>query len=116
MSNTVGLPWSTARIRSSPAPVSMFLLGRSAELPSAPGVLHEHEVPELDVALLAAVGRAALGPDVGPVVAEDLGARPARAGLAHLPEVVLAEALDALGGEADASAQISSASSSSRGR
>ena len=79
------------------------LAGQVAELAVGPAqVLGEHQVPDLDVAVLGrGVGRAALGPDVGPVVEEDLGARAARPGLAHLPEVVLAEALDALAGKAD---------------
>ncbi len=63
-------------------------------------VLHEDEVPDLDVAVVIrrraavdAVGRAA--------VEEDLRARARRAGLAGRPVVgVLAEALDALGREA----------------
>ena len=64
-------------------------------------VLHEHEVPELEVALLAAVGGAALGSVGGALVEEDLAAGPAGAGVARLPEVVLAEPLDALGTDAD---------------
>ncbi len=79
------------------------LAGQVAELTvGPPEVLGEHQVPDLDVAVLGrGVGGAALGPDVGPVVPEDLGGRAARAGLAHLPEVVLVEALDARAGEAD---------------
>jgi hypothetical protein len=76
--------------------------GRSAE--AAVGlaeVLREHEVPELDVALLGPVRGTALGAEVGPEVPEDLRARPARAGLPHLPEVVLVEPLDARTREAD---------------
>ena len=59
-------------------------------------VPHEHEVPELDVAVAAAVGGAALVAPLGAAVVVDLRARTARAGLAHLPEVVLVEALDPL--------------------
>ena len=51
--------------------------------------LHEHEVPDLDVAVAVLVGRArrAAG-DVRAVVVEDLGAGAAGAGVGHLPEVV----------------------------
>ena len=51
--------------------------------------LHEHEIPDLDVAVALGFrrsGRAA--PDLGAVVVEDLRARSARAGVGHLPEVV----------------------------
>ncbi len=51
--------------------------------------LHEDEVPDLDepvAVLVRAAGRAA--GDVGAVVVEDLRARAARAGIAHLPEIV----------------------------
>ena len=68
-----------------------------------PQVLGEDEVPDLDVALLGlGVGRAAVGPQLGSVVPEDLRGRPTGAGLPHLPEVVGPHALDALAGEADA--------------
>ncbi len=65
--------------------------------------LHEHEVPDLDVALLAALGRAAARTPLGALVIPDLGAGPARPGgaLLHLPEVVLAHPLHSFGGEAD---------------
>ena len=56
--------------------------------------LHEDEVPDLDVAVLAPVLRAALGAELRAEVPEDLGARAARAGVAHAPEVVVAQALD----------------------
>ena len=77
--------------------MSTFLAGQVGE--AAVGVaegLHEHEVPELDVAVAAAVGRAALVAPLGAAVVEDLRARTARTGLAHLPEVVLVEPLDPL--------------------
>ena len=72
--------------------------------------LHEHVVPDLDVAvaiLSRRSGRAA--GDLGTVVVEDLAARPARAGVAHHPEVVgrvaralvVADPHDALGRQAD---------------
>ena len=67
----------------------------------APDVLHEHQVPDLEIALGLA-GRAAAGAEGGAAVVVDLRAGPARAGHAHVPVVVLlAEALDALGGHAD---------------
>ena len=51
--------------------------------------LHEHQVPDLDEAVAGLVGaarRPARHP--GPVVVEDLRARPARPGIAHRPEIV----------------------------
>ena len=64
--------------------------------------LHEHEVPDLDVAvavLIGAAGRAAR--DRRAVVVEDLRARAARAGIAHRPEIVARrDAHDALFGQA----------------
>ncbi len=65
-----------------------------------PAVLHEHEVPELDVALLGTVLRPAGRAELLALVEEQLRARAARAGIAHLPEVVLAQPLDPLGGDA----------------
>ena len=58
--------------------------------------LHEHEVPDLDVAVLVAAGPA-VGAELGAEVPEDLRAGAARAGVGHAPEVVVAQALDALG-------------------
>ena len=51
--------------------------------------LHEHEVPDLDEAVAVLVG-AARRParHLRPVVVEDLGARAARSGIAHRPEIV----------------------------
>ncbi len=64
-------------------------------------VLHEDQVPDLQVAL-AVDRRAALLAVLGAAVVVDLRARAARAGDAHGPEVVLhAQALDPLGGHAD---------------
>ena len=101
MSQIDVLPCTTIRLRSRPAPVSM--LGFGSGDARAVGLLvelHEHEVPDLDVAV-GLGDRAAVGTELGPEVPEDLRRRTARAGVAHAPEVVLAEALDALGGEAD---------------
>ena len=64
-------------------------------------VLHEHEVPELDVPVVAAVRRPAVRAPLGPGVEMDLGAGTARPRLTHLPEVLLVEPLDALDREAD---------------
>ena len=72
--------------------------------------LHEHVVPDFDVAVavfLGGAGRAA--PDVRAVVVENFGARAARAGVAHHPEIVrgvaralvVADADHALGRHAD---------------
>jgi len=58
-------------------------------------VLHEDEIPDLDVAVAVGVGRA--GRTAGNLVAvveEDFRARAARAGVAHRPEIVV-------GGDAD---------------
>ena len=55
----------------------------------------ENEVPELDVTRLAAAHRAAADPPFGAPVEVDLRTRPARAGVAHLPEIVFFRALDA---------------------
>jgi hypothetical protein len=72
--------------------------------------LHEHVVPDLDVAVAVFIRRArwAAG-DLRAVVVEDLGAWSAGAGVAHHPEVVggergalvVADAHDALGRHAD---------------
>ena len=51
--------------------------------------LHEHEIPDLDVAVAFRLGRPGrAAPDLGAMVVEDLRARAARAGVGHLPEVV----------------------------
>ena len=65
-------------------------------------VRHEDEVVDLHdaVAVAGPAVRVAAGVGLAAVV-EDLGALPARARLARLPEVVLAEPHDALGGDAD---------------
>ena len=67
-------------------------------------VLHEDEVPELHepVARAGSPSGPPSGPNVGPAVDVQLAARAARAGVAHLPEVVLvAETLDPLHRHAD---------------
>ncbi len=63
-------------------------------------VLHEDQIPDLDEPFLPSVGRSPLVPVVGTLVKEDLRARTARPGIAHLPEVVLAQPLDPGGGDA----------------
>ncbi len=55
--------------------------------PLAPDVLHEDEVPDLQVAVLVG-NRPAVPAVFGPAVEVDLRARPARARHAHRPEVV----------------------------
>ena len=58
--------------------------------PGVPVELHEHQVPQLDVAIAVLVGatrRAAR--HLGPVVVEHLGTGTAGPGVAHRPEVVL---------------------------
>ena len=66
-------------------------------------VLHEHEIPDLDVTVAVGVGTAGRpAGNVGAVVVENLRARAARTGVAHHPEVVLlATAREARGVDAD---------------
>ena len=72
--------------------------------------LHEHEVPDLDVAVAVGLGRSRRpAPDLRAVVVEDLRAGAAGTGVGHLPEVVggvlralvVADAHDALARHAD---------------
>ena len=70
--------------------------------------LHEHEVPDFDVAISIGVRRAGRAArDLRPMVVEDLAAGPAGTRLAHLPEVVgtaarlVADTGDALARHAD---------------
>ncbi len=72
--------------------------------------LHEHVVPDFDVAVAVGIGAAGRpARHLGPVVVEDLGTRAARAGVGHHPEVValvlaalvVADAHHALGRQAD---------------
>src|SRR5471030_251959 len=54
--------------------------------------LHEHDVPDFDVAIaifFCRTRRAA--PDVIAMIKEDFGARAARTGVTHLPEVIRSE-------------------------
>ena len=62
--------------------------------------LHEHEVPDLDVAVLARAPGPLRG-RLGTEVPEDLRGGPARAGVGHAPEVGVAQALDPLGRQPD---------------
>ncbi len=73
-----------------------------------PVVLHEHQVPDLDIAVAIRLGRAGWpAGDPRAVVVEDFAARAARAGFAHLPEIIraaaglVADAGDALLGHFD---------------
>ena len=105
MSKTESTPCSRQAPRSTPRPVSTFCFGQRHELGARPQVvLHEDEVVELHVAVALAAGRAvvAAAAVLGAAVEEDLGARPARAGLRRLPEVVLAEPHDPVGRDPDA--------------
>ena len=53
--------------------------------------LHEHQVPDLDEAIAVGIGRAGRSTrDMLAVVVEDLRTRPARADLAHGPEIIRA--------------------------
>ncbi len=54
-----------------------------------PVVLHEHQVPDLDITVAVLFGGAGRpAPDLGAVVIEDLGTGTAGTGIAHRPEVV----------------------------
>ena len=70
----------------------MFCCGSGVSVPvGGEVVLHEDEVPELEVALAALAVRAAVGlaaAVLGAAVVEDLGARAAGAGVGRLPEVL----------------------------
>ncbi len=73
-------------------PVSIDGRGRARRV--AAGLLlelHEHQIPDLDKAVAIGIGRTgrAAG-DVVAVIVEDLRARPARAGVAHCPEIIRA--------------------------
>ena len=70
--------------------------------------LHEHEVPDLEPAVAVGIRRARRSArNVRAVVVENLAARTARSGFAHLPEVVgaaarlVADAHDTVRGQAD---------------
>ena len=83
--------------------VAVGQLGHGAVLLAV--VLGEHQVPELQVTVAVAAGRAvgAAAADLGALVVVDLRARAARAGGASCPEVVvLAQAGDVLLGHAEA--------------
>ena len=56
---------------------------------AAQHVLHEHEVPDLEVAVLALRPEVEVRPVLRPAVVEDLRARPTGAGHAHRPVVLL---------------------------
>ncbi len=92
-------PCRMGRIRSRPAPVSMFFFGQLG--PGAVGrlvELHEDQVPDLDVAVLVPVLGAAALAVLGPLVDEDLRVRSTGPRGPHGPEVVVvAHALDPLG-------------------
>ncbi len=63
--------------------------GVSVPLRRSPVELHEHEVPDLDVAIALGFGRSrGAAPYFRAVVVEDLRAWSARAGIGHLPEIV----------------------------
>jgi hypothetical protein len=86
-------------------PVSMFLRGRSpriskSALPAfAAQILHEDEVPDLDVAVVVR-RRSPVDAVRGPAVEEDLRAGTGRTGLTRRPVVgVLAQSLDAVVGK-----------------
>jgi hypothetical protein len=84
-------------------PVSIEGFGSSETIsPAACSILHEDEVPDLDEAVAVLVRRCPAGRrDVVAMVVEDLRAGPARAVVAHRPEIVLGrDADDAAFGQA----------------
>ena len=95
-------------MRSTPMPVSMFLAGSSPAMSKSTLlrtgrqlVLHEDEVPDLEVAVLVG-DRAALLAVLGAAVEVDLRAGTAGAGNAHVPVVVgLVATLHPLGRQPD---------------
>ncbi len=96
------VPWMTGRMRSRPAPVSILGRGRLVGGTVAVAVvLHEHQVPDLHEPLRPTEGRSPFVAVAGSLVEEELRTRAAWAGIAHLPEVVVAEALDPLRRDAD---------------
>ncbi len=99
MSQTESLPCSTPRMRSSPAPVSMFFFGQlRVRAVAVAVVLHEHEVPDLEEPGVAAVRRAAVVAVALAQVDEDLRVGAARPGrTARRAPPVVAQPLDALG-------------------
>ena len=71
-------------------PVSTDGWAMDAVRRAVPVVLHEHQVPDFDVAVairLRCAGRTAR--NLRTVIVENFGAGAAGAGIAHLPEVVL---------------------------
>ena len=91
-------------MRSSPAPVSIDGLGSGVRVPSGAWLycMNTRFQNSMKRSPCGIVQRAAVGAERRAAVDVDLAARPARAGVAHLPEVVLvAEALDALHRHAD---------------
>ena len=80
-------------MRSSPMPVSIDGAGSGLSVAvRLPVELHEHVVPDLDVAVAAALDAAADRLRARQMIAAevvDLRAAAARAGVAHLPEVVV---------------------------
>ena len=114
VANTDSTPFEIDRMRSKPAPVSMFFWGSSSHRPPGPrSYCMNTRFQNSTKRSSPPKRRSAVVAELGALVEEDLRARPARPGLAHPPEVVLVEALDPLGGHADRGrARVSAASSS----
>ena len=103
VSKTESWPWRMGRIRSRPAPVSMFLRGSSVSVPAASRLSCMKTRFQISTKRWSPP---CLGPPSCavrlPLVEEDLRVGPAGPGVAHGPEVVLvAHALDPLGAQAD---------------
>ena len=98
-------------------PVSTDGFGNGLEHAVArPIVLHEHEIPDLDVAVAVLVGRSRRTAwDLRAVIVENLAARTAGAGVAHLPEIGASRPsrVQRVGSMPISSVQIRSAASSS---
>ena len=104
VSHTASTPCSRHSIRSSPRPVSIDGFGNSVRLPSGAWLycMKTRFQNSMNRSPCGIAERAAVGTERRAAVDVDLAARTARAGVAHLPEVVLvAEALDALHRHAD---------------
>jgi hypothetical protein len=101
----------TAASRSSPMPVSTEGFGSGSAPISAAVELHEHQIPDFDVAVAVSIRRTGRTPgDVRAVIVEDFRTGTAGAGIAHRPEIVafvalaaglVADAGDALFGHLD---------------
>ena len=95
VSNTDCVPCRIEAMRLSPMPVSMFCAGSGVSVfDRVLVVLHEHEVPVLQEALVLAARQVVGLAELEPAVEVELAARAARPGRARLPEVLRSRQLD----------------------